>query len=132
MFRIINFKIPEGMLRDIDRLVKAGLYPNRSTLIRDAVRLLLKRELWNNNHDFNGSWRLRTVTIKIPEWMLRELRELVTEKRRYQNVADALRFAARDFLEQERNLKVIDVTAVTFEPKRVDPEKYLEGVEEHG
>ena len=132
MFRIINFKIPEGMLRDIDRLVEAGLYPSRSALIRTAVRDLLKRELWNNSHDCDGSWRLRTLTVKIPEWMLRELRELVTEKKRYQNIADALRFAARDLLERERNLEPIDVTPVTFEPKRVDAEKYLREVEEHG
>jgi len=130
MVRLISFKIPEGMLKEMDKLIKAGLYPNRSTLIRTAVRDLLKKELWNNDN-CDGSWRLRTLTVKIPEWMLRELRELVTEKKRYQNIADVLRFAARDLLERERNLEPIDVTPVTFEPpKRINPEKYLREVEE--
>ena len=129
MYRIVNFKIPEGWLKDMDKLVKAGVYPNRSTLIRDAVRLLLKRELWNN-HDCNGSWRLKTITLKVSEKMLEDMRRLVEEKKRYCNVADLLRFAAMDLLERERNLEPIDVTPVTFEPKRVDAEKYLEEVRE--
>lgn len=130
--RTIAFKIPEGWVKDIDKLVRAGVYPNRAYLIRDAVRLLLKRELWNNNHDCNGSWRLKTITVKVSEKMLEDLRKLIRAGR-YPNVAEILRVAARDLLERELNLEIEDVTAVTsFEPKRVDPEKYLEGVEEHG
>ena len=132
MFRIVNFKIPEGWLRDMDKLVKAGVYPNRSTLIRDAVRLLLKRELWNNNHDCNGSWRLKTITLKVSEKMLEDMRRLVEEKKRYCNVADLLRFAAMDLLERERNLETVTPVTSLEPPKRINPEKYLREVEEHG
>ena len=128
MPRLVSFKIPEGWLKDMDKLIKAGLYPNRSALIRTAVRDLLKKELWNRDN-CNGSWRLRTISFRISEKMLEDMRRLVEEKKRYRNIADVLRFAARDLLERERNLEPIDVTPVTFEPpKRVDAEKYLREV----
>ena len=132
MFRIVNFKIPEGWLKDMDKLIKAGVYPNRSTLIRDAVRLLLKRELWNNNHDCNGSWRLKTITLKVSEKMLEDMRRLVEEKKRYCNVADFMRYAAMDLLERERNLETVRPVTSLEPPKRINPEKYLREVEEHG
>ena len=43
--RIITVKIPDAYLRDLDELVKTGLYPSRSEAIRTAVRELLRKEL---------------------------------------------------------------------------------------
>ena len=46
--RLISVKLPEAVIDGMDRLVKKGIYPSRSAVIRTAVRDLLKKELWNN------------------------------------------------------------------------------------
>lgn len=52
--RLVTVKIPEALLEDIDELVRVGLYPNRSSVIRAAVRDLVRRELWDRG---GGSYR---------------------------------------------------------------------------
>jgi len=47
--RLIAVHLPDRILDDIQRLVKNGLYPNRSEAIRIAIRDLLKRELWDQS-----------------------------------------------------------------------------------
>jgi Arc/MetJ-type ribon-helix-helix transcriptional regulator len=47
--RLIAVHLPERIIEDIQRLVKRGLYPNRSEAIRIAIRDLLKRELWERS-----------------------------------------------------------------------------------
>jgi len=44
--KLVTVKLPERLVSDVDQLVKAGIYHNRSDAIRTAVRDLLKRELW--------------------------------------------------------------------------------------
>lgn len=43
--RLVSVKMPEALLDGIDTLVKEGYYPNRSAVIRTALRDLLKMEL---------------------------------------------------------------------------------------
>lgn len=45
--QLIAVHLPEQIVLDIEELVKNGFYPNRSEAIRNAIRDLLKRELWN-------------------------------------------------------------------------------------
>jgi Arc/MetJ-type ribon-helix-helix transcriptional regulator len=45
--RIITVKIPEAYLRELDELVRLGVYPSRSEAIRVALRELLKRGLYD-------------------------------------------------------------------------------------
>ncbi|MHA1712837.1 MAG: ribbon-helix-helix domain-containing protein [Candidatus Ranarchaeia archaeon] len=42
----MTLHIPEACLKGVDQLVEDGLYPNRSEVIRTAIRDLLRRELW--------------------------------------------------------------------------------------
>ena len=44
--RIISVQIPQGLINAMDQLVKRGVYPNRSEVIREAIRELLKKELY--------------------------------------------------------------------------------------
>jgi len=44
--KIISVQIPQGLLKGMDQLVKQGAYPNRSEVIRAAIRELLKKELY--------------------------------------------------------------------------------------
>ena len=40
----VQFKLPLWMVREIDRLVREGYYPNRSAFVRHAIRELLRKE----------------------------------------------------------------------------------------
>lgn len=44
--KIISVQLPQGLINAMDQLVKKGVYPNRSEIIREAIRELLKRELY--------------------------------------------------------------------------------------
>ncbi len=44
--KIISVQLPQGLIKAMDQLVKQGIYPNRSEIIRTAIRELLKRELY--------------------------------------------------------------------------------------
>lgn len=44
--RLITVHIPQKWLDLLDELVAAGLYPNRSEIIRLAIREFLKNEPW--------------------------------------------------------------------------------------
>jgi len=39
----ITVRLPEEMINALDKLILKGLYPNRSEIIRDALRLLLRQ-----------------------------------------------------------------------------------------
>ena len=49
--KLITIHLPEKYLSDIEVLVKARIYANRSEMIRVAVRDLLKSELWQNGKE---------------------------------------------------------------------------------
>ncbi|WP_297497576.1 ribbon-helix-helix domain-containing protein [Thermococcus sp.] len=44
--RIVSVQLPQGLINAMDQLVKMGVYPNRSEIIREAIRELLKKELY--------------------------------------------------------------------------------------
>lgn len=44
--KLVTIHLPEAYLDGIEQLVRARFYPNRSEAIRNAVRDLLKSELW--------------------------------------------------------------------------------------
>ena len=44
--KLISVKMPEAMIEGMDELVRRGVYPSRSAVMRTAVRDLLKKELW--------------------------------------------------------------------------------------
>jgi Arc/MetJ-type ribon-helix-helix transcriptional regulator len=44
--KLVTVLLPEAYLEGLDELVRASMYPSRSSAIRAAVRDLLKRELW--------------------------------------------------------------------------------------
>ena len=46
--RLIAVHLPERYVDDLEALVEKNLYPNRSEVIRIAIRDMLKRELWDH------------------------------------------------------------------------------------
>ena len=41
--KLIQVRLPEAVIKDLDKVIKRGYYPTKSGLIRDAVRRLLQR-----------------------------------------------------------------------------------------
>jgi antitoxin ParD1/3/4 len=50
--KLISVKMPEALIDGMDELIKKGVYPSRSALMRTAVRDLLRKELWSNPREF--------------------------------------------------------------------------------
>jgi Arc/MetJ-type ribon-helix-helix transcriptional regulator len=48
--KLVNVKLPERLIDGLDELVKSGIYHSRSDAIREAVRNLLRRELWETDN----------------------------------------------------------------------------------
>ncbi len=46
--KLVTVLLPEAYLEGLDELVRANMYPSRSSVIRSSVRDLLKKELWEN------------------------------------------------------------------------------------
>lgn len=44
--KTITLHLPPLFVKQLDRLVRDGVYPNRSEAIRVAIRDLLKEEVW--------------------------------------------------------------------------------------
>ncbi len=59
--------MPESYVEGVDKLIKKGMYPNRSEVIRIAIRDLLVDELWGD----------RKPTNAIP--LLSQIQKLTTE-----------------------------------------------------
>lgn len=59
--KIISVQLPQGLIRAMDQLVKQGIYPNRSEIIRTAIRELLKKELY----------QLESEERSTPEYILK-------------------------------------------------------------
>jgi len=38
---VAQFRIPKGLMREVDKLVEKGFYSNKSDVIRDALRRLI-------------------------------------------------------------------------------------------
>jgi len=51
--KLVTVLMPEAYLDGLDDLVRAKMYSGRSSVIRNAVRDLLKRELYFNNTKSN-------------------------------------------------------------------------------
>ena len=45
--KLVSVKMPEALIEAMDELVRRGLYPSRSAVLRIAVRDLLREELWS-------------------------------------------------------------------------------------
>lgn len=47
MMRLLTVNVPEGFLEGLEELVRQKRYPNKSEIIRVAIRDLLRDELWS-------------------------------------------------------------------------------------
>ncbi len=52
--KVVTICLPESYIDGMDKLIKQAMYPNRSEVIRIAIRDLLVDELWGK-HQKSGS-----------------------------------------------------------------------------
>jgi Arc/MetJ-type ribon-helix-helix transcriptional regulator len=55
--KLVTVLLPEAHLNGLDDLVRTKMYASRSSVIRNAVRDLLKRELYNNSNSTKSNTR---------------------------------------------------------------------------
>ncbi|MHA1503692.1 MAG: ribbon-helix-helix domain-containing protein [Candidatus Heimdallarchaeota archaeon] len=48
MMRLLTVHVTEGFLEGLEELIRIKKYPNKSEIIRVAIRDLLRDELWRN------------------------------------------------------------------------------------
>jgi len=53
--KMVGVSLPPAYIEGLNELVKAGMYANRGEAIRDAVRDMLKEELWSKLYEHNES-----------------------------------------------------------------------------
>ena len=51
---IICVRLPKGLVREMDKLIQAGLYQNRADLIREAMRRLITTYKIGGNGSLTG------------------------------------------------------------------------------
>jgi len=44
--KLVTVKLPDALVEGIDELIRGGMYPSRSAVVRAAVRDLVKSEVW--------------------------------------------------------------------------------------
>ncbi len=62
--------MPESYVEGVDKLIKQGMYPNRSEVIRIAIRDLLVDELWGERRQASSSpliAQIEQIASKVTE-----------------------------------------------------------------
>ena len=52
--KVVTICMPESYVDGVDELIQQGMYPNRSEVIRIAIRDLLVDELWGQHNRSEG------------------------------------------------------------------------------
>lgn len=130
----ISFIIPVRLLEQLDTLVRNEDYPNRSKIIRIAIRDLLKdrtppfqsieylRKYHHPHHHYHKNARssVLRISLKSPKELKKELEKLVNQ-RVYPSKSEAIRVAILSFLKRE--IPEVPKEAETETEKPIEPEE---------
>lgn len=72
--KVVTICMPESYVDGVDKLIASGMYPNRSEVIRIAIRDLLVDELWSEGKPTSG------IPLILQIQKLAELKELPSTK----------------------------------------------------
>lgn len=65
---VAQVRIPKRLLKEVDELVLQGFYPNKSEVIRDAIRkLLLERQIGSVPNVKNSVKQIRSIRKSLSE-----------------------------------------------------------------
>ncbi len=78
---VAQFRIPKGLLNEVDKLVEKGFYSNKSDVIRDALRrLILENQVGSIQNKENSVKEVRQareeLSKKFSENDLKKINEL--------------------------------------------------------
>ncbi|HDP73804.1 MAG TPA: transcriptional regulator [Candidatus Woesearchaeota archaeon] len=64
--RVVQARLPEGIMREMNQLVKKGFYTNKSDVIRDALRkLILEKQVGSVPNSGNSVKEVRAARKKL-------------------------------------------------------------------
>ncbi len=70
IMKVVTICLPESYLEGLDKLIDQSKYPNRSEIIRIAIRDLLVDELWGERRKTDGVPLIaRVKDIRVPQQM---------------------------------------------------------------
>jgi Arc/MetJ-type ribon-helix-helix transcriptional regulator len=101
---IISFHLPSEWLRAMDELIREGRYPNRSEIIRTAIRQMLDR--WTQTErptERPSRERMAVISFHLPPELLKIMDRLV-EEGRYPSRSEVVRTAIRQMLDKWRSI----------------------------
>jgi len=131
----ISFIIPVRLLEQLDTLVRNGDYPNRSEIIRIAIRDLLKdrtppfasgeflrKSYYYNHRHYHKNIRSSAlrISLKAPIELKKELEKLV-KVGFYPSKSEAIRVSILSFLKREIPEMPKEIEFETEKP--IEPEK---------
>ena len=75
---IAQVRLPEGLMNEVDGLVRKGLYTNKSDVIRDALRkLILERQIGSVPNTGDSVKEIRTIRKNLSKsFSLKDLDEI--------------------------------------------------------
>ena len=75
---IAQVRLPEGLMNEVDGLVRKGLYTNKSDVIRDALRkLILERQIGSVPNTGNSVKEIRKIRKNLSkDFSLKDLDEI--------------------------------------------------------
>lgn len=133
----ISFIIPVGLLEQLDTLVRNGDHPNRSKIIRIAIRDLLKDRTppfqsieflrkyhHHHHHHYHKNVRssVQRISLKAPKELKKELERLVN-RGFYPSKSEAIRVAILSFLKREIPEVPEEAKAESETEKPIEPEE---------
>ncbi len=63
---ITQVRLPRGIINEVDKLVKKGLYTNKSDVIRDAIRkLILEQQIGSLKNNLDSIKEVKTIRQKL-------------------------------------------------------------------
>ena len=74
---ITQVRLPEGLVKEIDKLVDSGIYTNKSDVVRDALRrLILEQQVGSIKNTGDSVKEIRKLRNKLKEVNLKEINSL--------------------------------------------------------
>ena len=63
---VTQVRLPEGLIKEVDRLVDKGMYTNKSDVIRDALRrLILEKQIGSIPNTGDSVKEIREIRKKL-------------------------------------------------------------------
>ena len=73
---VTQVRLPEGLVREVNALVKKGLYTNKSDVVRDALRkLILEKQVGSIPHTGDSVQEIRKIRKRLSKEKL-DLKEI--------------------------------------------------------